>query len=524
MRTLCCLVLCALSSVPLFAAELYVNNETGNDALDGLSPKVESAARGPLKTIMRAVRQAAAGDTIHLGPAGAVYREEVEFRDKGGEPGRPITLDGHGVTLTGAEPCPADGWEILEGGVWRRKNTLSRNILIVDGVMVLETRLAGDLAEGEFCFEANQWGDSTLFFRPVAGRKASEFAIEIVMASGAVTPLDPAKWSGGSRPAYKFKGKPRPAGVRVDGKPAPFLSARERLRPGDWCMEEGDLYFYPAAGMKPDAIAFQLVVRGTGVSMTGEKGHVVVRNLNVRHVWNDAFNIHGRVTHAEFFNCNATDCFDEGFSSHDACETLLDGAVFTRCDNGVFNVNTEGGSVTRNIVVRESRSYGFGVAIVESKAKHVLENAVLTGNGSQLFGRYLEANNVLIVADTARKDSTGIVAAAPFQLSRATVSGHGNVLRVERGSGELRLSGVRFDGSAEGQRVRLETKGNVVLDTVEWSEGTRVMLPKNSKGEAAEIPLEEWIRNLPPEAGAGGAASAAGCAPELWKLAEKTAP
>ncbi|MDF3058248.1 MAG: hypothetical protein K0R17_2463 [Rariglobus sp.] len=508
----------------LSAADLYVNQDVGTDRHDGLSARIESATRGPLKTIQRAVDLAGAGDTIHLAVIKGDYRQEVQFRDKGGEPGRPITLDGHGATLSGAEPCAPGGWVELEGGVWRRKQTLSRNILIVDGEMILETRLAGDLKEGEFCFETNQWGDATLFFRPPSGRKAAEFTIETVSAAGEVVRLDPTKWSGGSRPSYKFKGKPRPAGIRLDGTEALFPSARASLQPGHWCMEDGDLYFYPVMNKNPATLNVQLVVRGTGVSLTGEKGHVAVKNLNVRYVWNDAFNIHGRVIDAQFFNCNATDCFDEGFSAHDACETVLDGAVFTRCDNGVFNVNTEGGSVTRNLVVRDCRHYGFGVAIVESKAKHVLEDAVLAGNGSQLFGRYLKANNVLILADAARADSTGIVAAAPFQLSQATVSGQGNALRVERGSGEVRLSGVQFKGPADGQRVLLETRGKVMLDAVEWSDGTRVRLPKTNADEGTEIPVTEWSRALSSADASGTLTAAIGCTPELWKLAEKSAP
>ncbi len=59
--------------------------------------------------------------------------------------------------------------------------------------------------------------------------------------------------------------------------------------------------------------------------MNGPQSHFVIRDLNVNYVYNDGFNIHGTVKDAQFYNCNASDCGDEGFSAHDGCETLLDG-------------------------------------------------------------------------------------------------------------------------------------------------------------------------------------------------------
>ena len=81
-------------------SELHVNPTTGKDANDGRS--------APVKTIARAIKLAQPGDTIRLAPAR--YKESAVFANKLGEPDRPITLDGHGAVLDGAEPLNVADW------------------------------------------------------------------------------------------------------------------------------------------------------------------------------------------------------------------------------------------------------------------------------------------------------------------------------------------------------------------------------------------------------------------------------
>ena len=53
-------------------------------------------------TIAYAIKAAQPGDSIHLEPK--IYRDYAGFYGKKGEPGKPITLDGHGATLEGSDP------------------------------------------------------------------------------------------------------------------------------------------------------------------------------------------------------------------------------------------------------------------------------------------------------------------------------------------------------------------------------------------------------------------------------------
>ncbi len=468
------------------AADIYVNNVTGDDARDGLSGTVAAPTSGPLKSIAKAVAKAGPGDTIHLEPTGQDYHEEILFKDKGGDPGRPITVDGHGVTLNGAEPCPPGAWKKADGKLWCLEGISSRNALGVEDRIVLERKLAPELAPGQFCFESTQFESNILFIKAPADRSPKDCAVQVVWADGEKLDLDPNLWKIGSASRYKLSRPERPLRVLLDGVEAPFPKAKDRLEAGQWCMDGKDLFYYPPADKKPSEMNIRTILRGTGVSLAGKLGHVVIKNLNVRLIWNDAFNVHGEVVDATFLNCNASDCFDEGFSAHDRCETVLDGAVFERCDNGVFNVNEGGWSVTRNLTVRESRHYGFGVAVTDSEARHWLSNAVLENNPTPIFGRYLEADNVLVNGTVPAEISL----AGPLHLTQATILGSSITLNILPGSGPVRLAGSVILSSGD-QKVVFSKPAEVTMDSVFWSPQTSVILPKEKP-----MPVAAWIQIL----------------------------
>lgn len=471
------------------ARDLYVNNVQGQDSRDGLSPA------SALATVEKALQLATAGDTVHLTPTDQDYREKILLKDKGGEPGQPITLDGHGIFLDGSEP--AASWEPAGEHLWTLKGEISRGALVVDRRLVLERKFAPDLEPGQFCVENTQFDNGVLFFKPPVGRELAAYRISVIMADGTTLETDPVKWRVGSMTSYKLGEKLRPVRVLLDGTQAPLLDTKDRLLPGKWCLAAGQVYYYPPAGRTPPEMEIRRVERGTGITLTGKMAHVVVRNFNVRYVWNDAYNIHGEVTDAAFYNCNAYDCFDEGFSAHDACETLLDGAIFERCDNGVFNVNKSGGSVTRNLTVRQSRDYGYGCAILDSTARHSLTQAVLEDNPTPLFGRYLEAEKVSII----NREAGEITLAGPLRLEQATVRGPVS-LTFAPGNGPVEIGHSAFlDAGA----IAFEKAAQVTLNAVYWSPGAQVLLKKKAK----PLPIADWLNQL----SAAGSATGGGLLP-----------
>ena len=75
------------------AQAIHVDPRGGDDRNDGVA--------APVKTIARGIRLAQPGDTVHLAPVR--YFESADLSNKHGEPGKPITLDGHGAVLDGTE-------------------------------------------------------------------------------------------------------------------------------------------------------------------------------------------------------------------------------------------------------------------------------------------------------------------------------------------------------------------------------------------------------------------------------------
>lgn len=428
------LILCSIS-FQLHGVELYVNNVSGNDSYDGLSQLALPDNRGPLKTINAAIKNAGPGDTIQITPTGTLYRQTASFYGhKGGEPGKPITLDGNGVTLSGAEPCASDGWKDWKDGVYMRQDMASRVFLLVDRKMVFQQRTFNVLKPGEVCYMPDS--QNRLYFYPPEGKKAEEFTIRVGQPDETTVELDSKVW----HPTHsifpgvrRYPGLEAPSWLELNGTRIDLVTTKERLAPGEWCLEGKIMYFRPPAGKTLGELELEAIVRTNAVELAGSTSHIIIKNLNAQHVYNDGFNINGKVKGAEFYNCNARQCGDEGFSSHDDCETILDGAEYEECDNGIANVNVSGWSKTANVFIRNSRSVGFLIAN-SVKTKHMLTNAILVDNPSQFSGGYTVAENILIVRTNDGPKTQALNCQAETSFSRLTAWGNSSLLRADGGA------------------------------------------------------------------------------------------
>ncbi|PYV11051.1 MAG: hypothetical protein DMG07_20135 [Acidobacteria bacterium] len=105
-------------------ADWYVHAESGKDTAQG-------TLQDPCGTIQHAGERAQPGDTIHLLPRGAVYRQMILLKDK-----HDLTIRGNDCILTGADPLPMDGWEKLNSDLHRRQVPVAkwgRPLLVVRG-------------------------------------------------------------------------------------------------------------------------------------------------------------------------------------------------------------------------------------------------------------------------------------------------------------------------------------------------------------------------------------------------------
>lgn len=152
MRSLIFLICCF--SVTLSARDWHVNPQTTTNAPDG-------SVEHPFPIAELAVGRALPGDVIHLHPAGAIYRQQINLRNASG-----FTIEGNGVTLTGADPLPEDGWEQVSPGLYRRQlpePAMKRHLVVFNGKAQRMDRSPSrdtpfpdphQMAEGEFSWQA----------------------------------------------------------------------------------------------------------------------------------------------------------------------------------------------------------------------------------------------------------------------------------------------------------------------------------------------------------------------------------
>lgn len=377
---------------PLQAKDYWVHHQIGSDDFDGLSAEPGGANKGPFRTILHALKTATAGDTVHLVPTAEPYHESVLFNThptwshEGGKPGNPVIVDGHGAVITGAEPCPPEGWELWRDRIYLRKDFPETRGLMVDHQRVPFVRYFNAVAPGKWIYDEHF---KHLLINPSG--KIGE--ITAIFPSGKSIKIKPEEWkqAGGDRGARRIVGMEKPAALIIDGVRTESTTVKENLRPGEFSNEDGILYYHLPAGKEFADLKIECVVRGNGVGIAGATAHVIIRNLHTQKVYNDGYNIHGKANNLRFENIIATDCFDEGFSAHSDVQCEIEGGVFLFNASGVTSVGNAR-IKGRNIVS------GFNDGPGYVSLDHVvedLENVILIDNDPQLGAPHLTARNVV---------------------------------------------------------------------------------------------------------------------------------
>jgi hypothetical protein len=267
------------------ARDLRVDPGIGNDGNDGTT--------SPLKSIKQAIRIAEAGDTIHLNPV--VYHEYAGFYGKRGEPGKPITLDGHGATLEGSDAIDPTTWTEVSPGLFKNDELLpTLNLAILWRWFFL---IDGNI---------NRMG------RVLKG-KSEPFRKPEELKSGEWTFVGNDQKSEGGSDSDKARG-----------------SFFIKLKPGQ-TLKQANIRF---------------PVRSAGVQLSGDNAHLVIRNLTATHPQNDGFNVHGDCRDVVFENIRAIECGDDGISAHETAQYRVDG--FVSIGNGTGICDTGGSETSYN--------------------------------------------------------------------------------------------------------------------------------------------------------------------------------
>lgn len=234
------------------------------------------------KTIAAAIKLAQPGDTIHLQPI--VYHDYAGFYGKQGEPGRPVTLDGHGATLEGADPLDPAQWQEVAPGLFANDHLLPPRYL--DQAVLVRWFFLWD-------------GKMNHMDRTSKGHKAPFKKLE---------ELQPGEWT------------------FVEDK------AREQPSSNQIC---GTFYVKIPVGQKLADAHICAPMRSAGVQLSGANAHLVIKNLTCTHPYNDGFNIHGDCRDVVFENIRAIECGDDGISAHESAEYRVDGLVSIGNSTGI---------------------------------------------------------------------------------------------------------------------------------------------------------------------------------------------
>lgn len=294
--------------------EFYVNNEIGSDDANGLSAE-QGSKGGPVRTLAKAASLLLPGDTLHLAVTNEPYHETLTLGDNfGGVPGRPITIDGHGATITGCDPLRWDSWQSVGEGLYK---------------------------SDKFIDELQEFDDGSKLGR-----------VYLV-----------------------FDGVAQHMGRSMKGKKANFKSPSD-LQAGEWTFVESERTFYLKIAGSKESAKVEAPYRRNGLTVRAPKvaaTNVVIKNLIVCRVLNDGFNFHGSSRNFLLENIAAIECGDDGLSPHETNEVEIDGFWSVGNSTGMGN-GFLSKTVARN--VRLEANLGHQLMTGHAPSTH-LTNAII---------------------------------------------------------------------------------------------------------------------------------------------------
>jgi hypothetical protein vspiD_23880 len=157
-----------------------------------------------------------------------------------------------------------------------------------------------------------------------------------------------------------FDGKQQRMGQHSKRECAP-MKKPEELKPFEWTLlNRTDLYFRLPDGQTPETIRVEIPRIYNGVGVAGESEHIIVRNLIVKHVWNDGYNIHHASKNIAFENVAAIGCGDDSVSAHENCTISVKNLVAIGNGTGVCHGSTAEAD-HENMYIADSDSRDFFV-------------------------------------------------------------------------------------------------------------------------------------------------------------------
>jgi hypothetical protein len=181
----------------------------------------------------------------------------------------------------------------------------------------------------------------------------------------------------------------------------------EALKTGEWTYAEAERAFFvrPTAGLE----SVRAPMRANGVTLSGNCGHLRIRNITATWVWNDGFNIHNRSRDVIFENIKAIGCGDDGISAHEDCHMVVDGLLSRDNATGFCHIG-QSQIESRNVRIEDCLSYGI---FLTDQSRNSLQNCIIRsdrGYALRLTSQtHTELDNVLLIG-TALQDAPNFIA------------------------------------------------------------------------------------------------------------------
>lgn len=277
------IVTAAVFTVALSAADIFVDYDKGKAE----NPGTENA---PLNVVARAIRKAKPGDTIYVLPSDKPIRDAIVFRNKSGEPGKPITIDGMNNIFLGTRPLSEKEWKEIQPGYF-----------------ACTRRIGSNMANRYFMTLKGKIHRMGRFNKAKGSKRFKKFE-----------ELQPGEWTiirGELDKTSKSK------------NPAYLQQYVVRL---------------PEGAKTPAEAGFEepLLHRISGVDIAKNSNHITIRNVIVKHFHNDGYNFHGNCRNIVLENIAAVECGDDAISAHETCEIKVKNFVAIRCSTAICHINS----------------------------------------------------------------------------------------------------------------------------------------------------------------------------------------
>ena len=357
----------------VYARDIYVNPDTGNDSYNGLSPTVDGD-NGPMKNPNSAIKIAGPGDTVHL--AKAVYKKGLDLTNKSGEPGKPLIIDGHGATIDGCRPINPDDWQMISPGLYQNTSLWKK-----------------PLQEHEDW----QWRWFFIFdHKP-------------------------------NRMGHCMKGVNTPYKDPLNLQPGEWT----------YRQENHTFYIKIDPSKKLTDYRIETPWEINGVSVHGPLHDLIIRNITAMHVVNDGFGIsppENEKLFVRFENIASIECGDDGLSAHGDSTVDINGFYSTGNGNGIC---TTGISTNNRLYIKDNVGYEIFFyrnpnpgpsthTITNSYIDCTADNGFLVESGTKGDICTLKMDNVVIVGHPGTTPESQWIRAvdkAQIEATRLTVSG-----------------------------------------------------------------------------------------------------